>query len=266
MLNRLHQVNLTASLAWAPPSGRCPPPWPSDLRVEWACSWDGQSCGVLANHLDAVLAEAYAVNSTASASASWASTLSLPSETLPPSLAPYIFSATLIVGDGVLGGRPLLRRELRVRVERARSGGESEDDDDTNSPQPLAERRAARQLMDGAEGLPTWQRGKRAKALSAIPGRRSPLVSASKFALRLSSASADAGGWALEVSEPAPPFGGWCHMRWDGREVGGLLMAVLLECGGWIGRDADAYPLAYKFGLQYRYAKPSLRTRHVTIG
>jgi hypothetical protein len=203
-------------------------------------------CEASAKSFVAVLAKANVVDDAAAAATnwtSWSSTLTLPPETLAPSHTPYIFSATVIITGGDNGGRPLLRRELTVYVEY-----------DINSPQsgqpsPLGYRRA---IFDGVADirLPSVP-SQHVRAYNS-PATRSPPFDGPNYALRL--AAADAGGWAVDVSEQQPPVSGLCRMWWDGWEAGGLVMGASVECKGWIGRDADAYPLSYEFGLRYRYA------------
>ncbi len=183
--------------------------------------------------------------------AGWASTLSLLPETLAPSLFPYVFSATVIIAGDEIGGRPLLRRELPVFVEYVENSSTGEIDDGEGPPSPSAHRRT---MFDGAEGLRLPSRHYARASMS--PATVRPPVGRPKYVLRL--ATAGAGGWALEMSKPQPPASGRCRMWWDGWEAGGLVMAAMLECGGWIGWDADAYPLVYEFGLQYRYTCFSL--------
>jgi hypothetical protein len=263
-MNDLGLINLTASLAWAPPAGHCPPPWPPGLRVEWACIWRGRPCESSDRSLAAALAEANSIINAATVPASWAgwaSILSLVPEALSPSLSPYVFSATAFVAGTLTAQRPLLRRELAVFVESAGDGGAGEYDSGGGPSlpsSPSAHRRSQLEprppFFDSMTGhrLQSWQ-GARASISTAV---RWPSAGGPKYTLRLASAAVR--GWDVEVSKQEPPVNGRCQMWWDGWEAGGLVVGALLECGGWIGRDADAYPLAYEFGLQYRYEIPWL--------
>lgn len=249
-LNDMNPINLTASLFWTPPAGHCPPPWPPGLRIEWSCIWRGRPCEASAQSLATVMAEANVVDGAAAVPASWSgweSTLSLQPETLAPSLSPYVFSATIISAGNTIGGRPLLRRELAVYVEHEGNGSAGEYDDGGGPMSPLRRRRT---MLDGVAGLRLTSRQDASELMS--PETYMPPVNGPQYALRL--ATAGASGWAVEASESQPPVSGQCHLWWDGWEASGLLMGALLECGSWIGRDADAYPLSYEFGLQYRYA------------
>jgi len=63
---------------------------------------------------------------------------------------------------------------------------------------------------------------------------------------------------SMEISPSKTPSGGFCSFSWDPtvlieqtNELSGIFGARY-ECSGWIGGNADAYPLSYNFGLTYR--------------
>jgi hypothetical protein len=234
-------LNFFAFITWQP-SGKCPPPWPRGIRIEWGCSWMGNSCR---STLDGLLLNIDSYSVMQRDESRLTSVVQLPEGTLNTSTIPYILSISAIIGDE--NDYPLLYVEQMLYISPTGSMAgmaETRVSVPTDSVPFQSLRRSIPKVMP--DSLPFRMRW------SDYPEF---FVNKQRYSASLSP-DANHPNMVVDILPSRAPTGGFCastvgtDVQTPDASTG--LVRVRYYCENWTGSDSDSYPLSYHFRTFYR--------------